>query len=1495
MGHTPTEDFDVIAPTCTQKGYTEYNCSVCEMTYKDDYVNSLGHTYEVIETIQPTCTQSGYTKYLCTVCNLEKNSDYTSELGHNFINNICVNCSKEINSLTLNDSAKVTITELGEIVCYSFVPENSGKYYFFSDAQSDTYGYVYDETFSQLASDDDSGEGNTFLVSYDFVAGEQYYLGARYYSSSNTGEFYVVLSDTYTSSHQYVAVNNVAPTCIDQGYTEYECSLCGNSHYDNYVDAIGHTFETVNTIAPTCTQQGYTESYCSVCENTYYDDYVDAIGHTFETVNTIAPTCTQQGYTESYCSVCENTYRDDYIDALGHNLTDWVITLEPTEATQGKKEQSCLRCGTKYEEVIPVLGGALADVQLSLNLVEETDSTVSISVNIDYPGGLVAAIDLQMNTSDTIGNCLEIIGGYSSIETKSFSEICMDGFSAGCIAVFKFNKLSSKLITSEDFTLSVENLTSKDFEDLSYIIVSNLHIHEYVSLDINEPTCTEGGYTYYECTGCKDTYKDNYTSALGHNFVDGQCARCLLKEPDDSIKFILNLISESDTEVVVSINLEDPNELVSVVELQMIASETIGKCISITQGNLNYYSFYSNVDNKMISAVNLDGFSSGTFALFTFYKTSNTVVTNDDFSLSVSVVGNLDGDNLSFGVVNNIHQYVRINTIDPTCTERGYTEYRCSVCQKIYLADYVDIIEHTFETVNTIMPTCTQQGYTEYCCAVCGESYTEYAEATGHIASDDITVVAPTCTQDGYTEYTCENCEEVIRENYTNRLGHNFMENTCINCNMFIKTLTVCDSSKVTIAEPGMLVYFEFVPDTSGNYCFFSDAQQDTYGYIYDESFNQLASDDDSGDGNTFLLSYDFVAGVKYYLGAEFWSSSDTGEFYVVLSDSYVSSHNYVATEVVEPTCNEEGYTIYTCSYCGDTYMDDYTETHHALSSILKVVEPVCGESEGYTVYYCTECNEEYYDDWVWIDHIAGDKIEVVEPVCGKVEGYTVYNCSYCGEKFYSDWVWLEHNKNQVMKVVDPICGTSEGFTKYRCTCGTIFNEDYIWKDHTGEFIETTEATCVQPSYNIYECIDCGEEYKEWCSDALGHYFKDGQCSRCEFILTEIQFNELMDVNITFEGELVYFSFTPETDGVYYFYSDSSTDTYGYLYDSDMNLLSSCDDYEDNNFVIEHELIAGQKYYIAASYYSSNCIGSFKIKVSDEFTSNHCYELIETIQATCHSEGYKRYKCSVCEQEYWDNYVDPTGHNYVDGLCDNCGCHENNHLLDVNPAEDTATVIDKENKIIYGIPSGLDRYEFRENYLSVCDDVYVKTNTEVVGTGTIVSFMNEDIPLAQYTVLIFGDVNGDGWYDGTDAVLVSCLANGMLTKDDVREAVYMAADCNHDGVIDQLDVELLNQAGTLLANVDQTKSAEVLLETSSAYVEYLDLIDQTPEIEVEDETDTEIYTEVSDVEDNNEPTDELENNNDEIQQNTEISLVEFIIRLFELVLKYFRSLLSISV
>ena len=82
------------------------------------------------------------------------------------------------------------------------------------------------------------------------------------------------------TEHEYSAVVT-APTCIEQGFTTYTCTICGESYVGDEVEATGHSYEA--TVAdPTCTKKGFTTYTCSVCGDSYADDYVDALGHKFE-------------------------------------------------------------------------------------------------------------------------------------------------------------------------------------------------------------------------------------------------------------------------------------------------------------------------------------------------------------------------------------------------------------------------------------------------------------------------------------------------------------------------------------------------------------------------------------------------------------------------------------------------------------------------------------------------------------------------------------------------------------------------------------------------------------------------------------------------------------------------------------------------------------------------------------------------------------------------------------------------------------------------------------------------------------------------------------------------------------------------------------------------------------------------------------------------------------------------------------------------------------
>ena len=155
--------------------------------------------------------------------------------------------------------------------------------------------------------------------------------------------------------------------------------------------------------------------------------------------------------------------------------------------------------------------------------------------------------------------------------------------------------------------------------------------------------------------------------------------------------------------------------------------------------------------------------------------------------------------------------------------------------------------------------------------------------------------------------------------------------------------------------------------------------------------------------------------------------------------------------------------------------------------------------------------------------------------------------------------------------------------------------------------------------------------------------------------------------------------------------------------------------------------------------------------------------------------------------------------------------------------------ISVKDKFIFGndIP-GMSKEELTAQFSNT--NISVSMSTGRMSTGTTLNLVDDLGEVYDtLTVIVFGDVNGDGWYDGMDAVTVNCLANGMLSRNDVTAAQYFAADCNCDGAIDSFDVEILKEAGILLADVDQSKSNGELLETSSAYAEYLKLIDQSIE------------------------------------------------------------------
>ncbi len=76
------------APTCTAAGYTIHSCERCAYTYRDNYVDALGHTYDQWTTIrEPSCTQIGWQVRTCAVCRSQDTAALPAK-GHDYVSTV---------------------------------------------------------------------------------------------------------------------------------------------------------------------------------------------------------------------------------------------------------------------------------------------------------------------------------------------------------------------------------------------------------------------------------------------------------------------------------------------------------------------------------------------------------------------------------------------------------------------------------------------------------------------------------------------------------------------------------------------------------------------------------------------------------------------------------------------------------------------------------------------------------------------------------------------------------------------------------------------------------------------------------------------------------------------------------------------------------------------------------------------------------------------------------------------------------------------------------------------------------------------------------------------------------------------------------------------------------------------------------------------------------------------------------------------------------------
>ncbi len=125
------------------------------------------------------------------------------------------------------------------------------------------------------------------------------------------------------------ALTNATIHCTGEththNYVDGACTICGAKD-PNYGGKHNYTKEVTE---PTCTEEGYTTYTCTLCSYSYTSDKTPATGHSPELRNAVESTCTEAGYTgDEVCTICGDVLsQGEVIEATGHHFKGNTCTV----------------------------------------------------------------------------------------------------------------------------------------------------------------------------------------------------------------------------------------------------------------------------------------------------------------------------------------------------------------------------------------------------------------------------------------------------------------------------------------------------------------------------------------------------------------------------------------------------------------------------------------------------------------------------------------------------------------------------------------------------------------------------------------------------------------------------------------------------------------------------------------------------------------------------------------------------------------------------------------------------------------------------------------------------------------------------------------------------------------------------------------------------------------------------------------------------------------
>ena len=728
-GHVYGEP-EVIAPTCTEQGYTKHICTICGEWYATDYVDANGHSYGEQLTVNATCTNDGYIYRKCSSCGEEEIIEIIPAHGHSYGEwviikdatctenglryHVCGECGDRVEETIVAAGHNYIGTVTQEASC-----EEYGEITYSCEHCGDTITEQLDKTEHRYVKKYVPKSWLRWLVEtllnifFGYEGNDGYYFECADCRHIQTSAEAMLNSSVQSTCNHVLGEEQhaLAATCEGQGIYGRYCTVCGELIEARTVDALGHEYSTT-IVAPTCSEYGYTLHTCSRCGDYYITDVVEKVAHTpGEAVreNEVAATCESAGSYETviYCTECgaEISREKTEVSALGHTASEWIVDVEADCTHNGSRHKVCTVCNKLLEtDTIEATGHDYGEIQT----IEATCETAGYT----YHECKNCGCDEKLSDIPALGH--------------TASEWIVD-VAADCTHDGSRHK---------ECTVCGETLETE---------VTTAIGHAYGEVQTVEATCETTGYTYQVCATCGHEKVLFTTGALGHTaseWVVNVAVDCTHDGCRYKVCTACGKLLETET-------IEATGHAYGEFQTVEATCETAG---------YTYHVCESCGHDEKLSDIPALGHTASEWIV----DVAADCTHNGSRHKECTVCGEI----LETEVLEATgHDYGEVQTVEATCETAGYTYYVCEVCGNQEVLSETAAFGHDYDS-NVIAPTCCTAGYTVHTCSKCGYSYTDaHILANGHIAGDWIVDKNPTTTDEGERHIECIVCgHELLRE-----------------------------------------------------------------------------------------------------------------------------------------------------------------------------------------------------------------------------------------------------------------------------------------------------------------------------------------------------------------------------------------------------------------------------------------------------------------------------------------------------------------------------------------------------------------------------------------------------------------------------------------------------------------------------------------------------------------------------------------------------------